>query len=280
MGCRNCHGGGWRIDGIAGVSDETAVNILQVHDRINGTNLYQQALDGEPKLCSSCHQDVALGQDGRPEIMSLSASMHGWHANYMPVEGAQACVMCHPAYSKGRTRCSRGIHGAVGITCVDCHGELADHALALLKGQADKPSSARVAASLVPTKVADTEEINPRMAWVNQPDCITCHEDFEKPAAGVTSFNIWNEDFSELYRIRTDYAGVRCEACHGATHAEYPASNAFGVNRDNIQPMQYQGEPYPIGSNMSCEVCHMQKMEDPMHHENMLRKFRNMAIAP
>jgi hypothetical protein len=123
--------------------------------------------------------------------------------------------------------------------------------------------------------VASKEEINARLAWVKQPDCLTCHEDFEKPAAVVTSYNVWNEDFSELYRIRTDYAGVRCEACHGATHAEYPASNAFGVNRDNIQPLQYQGEPYPIGSNFSCEVCHMQEMEFPVHHENMMRNFRN-----
>jgi hypothetical protein len=208
--------------------------------------------------------------------MSLSASMHGWHANYMPVKGAQACVMCHPAYSKGRTRCSRGIHGAVNITCVDCHGELSDHALALLMGQSEKPSAARVAANLIPTKVTNKDEINPRQAWINQPDCITCHEDFMKPGENSTAFNVWNEDFSELYRIRTDYAGIRCQACHGATHAEYPASNAFGPNRDNIQPMQYQSAPYPIGSNLKCETCHIQKMEDPVHHENMYRNFRNM----
>jgi hypothetical protein len=132
---------------------------------------------------------------------------------------------------------------------------------------------------LEPTKVSDKAEINPRLPWVKEPDCLTCHVDFEKPEDGNTAFNVWNDDFSELYRIRTDYAGVRCEACHSATHAEYPASNAFGRNRDNIQPIQYQGQPYPIGSNISCEVCHMQKMEDPVHHENMYRQFRNLAAA-
>lgn len=278
MGCRNCHGGDWKIKGVAGVSDETAINILKSHDRLSNTNLYQQATAGKPHLCSSCHQDVALGQEGKPEVMNLSASMHGWHANYMPVKGAQACVMCHPAYSKGRTRCSRGIHGAVGITCVDCHGELSDHALALVKGQEDKPSADRIMSNLQPTKVESQEEVNPRNPWVKEPDCLTCHVDFEIPEPGVTSFNVWNEEFAELYRIRTDYAGIRCQACHSSTHAEYPASNAFGKNRDNIQPIQYSGQPFPIGSNMTCEVCHMQKMEDPIHHENMYRKFRNIAV--
>ena len=279
MGCKNCHGGDWKVNGVAGVSDETASNILKSHDRLSKTNLYEKALKGEPVLCASCHGDPALAADGKPEQMLLSASIHGFHANYMPVTGAKACVMCHPAYSKGRTRCNRGIHGAVNITCVDCHGELADHAVALLKGQSDKRSAPLLLANLMTSKVSTKEEVNPRLPWAKQPDCLTCHVDYQKAEAGITAFNIWNDDFSELYRIRTDNAGIRCEACHSSTHAEYPANNAFDKNRDNLQPLQYSGLPFPIGSNIKCETCHVQKMEDPIHHENMYRNFRNISAV-
>ncbi len=278
MGCRNCHGGPWKDGRAAGVSDQTAVNILKVHDRLSGTNLLEMARAGKPQLCAGCHPDPALGAEGKPGHLNLSAAMHGWHANYMPVKGAGACVLCHPAYSKGRTRCNRGLHGAVDITCVDCHGEIADHALALLKGQADKPAAGPLMAKLTPTKVRAVNEVQPRTPWVNEPDCLTCHEEFQKPAAGVTAYNHWNQDFSELYRIRTDNAGIRCEACHSSTHAEYPARNAYEKLRDNKQPLQYAGLSFPIGSELKCETCHIQKMEFPIHHENMARKFRNVTI--
>lgn len=280
MGCRNCHGGDWRVKGKGGLSDETASNILKTHDRISKTDLYRQARNGQPILCQSCHADPAMEAKGKPGILNLSTAIHGFHANYTPVTGAQACVMCHPAYAKGRTRCSRGIHGGVGLTCVDCHGELQDHALGLLKGQADIRQAGILMKNLEPTKVASKDEVNGRQPWLNEPDCLTCHEDFEKPAPSVTGYNVWSEDFSELYRVRTDNAGIRCEACHGSTHALYPAVNAFGKMRDNIQPMQYSGQPFPIGSNITCEVCHVKKMEDPIHHENMYREFRNVAAAP
>ncbi len=276
MGCRNCHGGDWRVANTAGVADETAKNILKVHDRISGTNLLAEAKKGNPSMCQRCHADPAVGAEGKPEHLNLSTAMHGFHANYMPIEGSQACVMCHPAYSEGRTRCSRGIHGAVGITCADCHGSLQDHATGLLKGQEGKRSTQKLLANLTTTKVASKADVKGRMPWLNEPDCLTCHEGFEKPAPGVTAFNVWNEDFAELYRNRTDYAMVRCAGCHGSTHAEYPAKSPLGNNRDNIQPVQYSNMPYPIGSNMSCEVCHMQEMEFPVHHENMARRFRNV----
>ncbi|MEJ2634210.1 MAG: cytochrome C [Calditrichia bacterium] len=275
MGCRNCHGGGWKRNGIAGVSDETATNILKIHDRLSGTNLYDLARKGQPQLCAGCHPDPALGAEGKAGQMYLSASIHGWHANYMHLKGAQACGMCHPAYASGRTRCSRGIHGEVGVTCVDCHCELADHALTLLKGQADKPGATRLMAHLTPTKAENKDQINPRSPWLNEPDCLTCHEGFQKPASNATSYNVWSKAFEDLYRIRTDNAGIRCAACHNSTHAEYPSENPFGRDRDNIQPLQYSGAPYPIGSNISCEVCHMQKMENPIHHPNFYREFRN-----
>lgn len=278
MGCRNCHGGGWRVNGISGVTDETAINILKVHDRINNTDLYETAANGKPQLCQSCHADPALAAEGKPEHNNFSAAMHGWHANYMYVPGGKACTMCHPASEKGNTRCNRGIHPQLGLNCTDCHGTLADHAAGLLNAQENTASSARLLAKLETVFVANTADVNPRLPWIQQPDCLGCHEDFEMPNGDYSAFNKWNDEFSELYRMRTGDAGIRCEACHNSTHSIYPARNAFGKNRDNTQPMQYSGMPLPIGSEFSCEVCHKQKMEESVHHPNMERMFRNIDL--
>ena len=262
----------------AGVADETAINILKAHDRITGTTLLKDAENGNPKLCQSCHADPAVGAEGKPEHMNLSASIHGRHANYMHVEGAAACAMCHPANPNGSTRCARGLHATIGVNCVDCHGTLEEHALSLVKGQADKPSAATVMKNLKPIQVASVDDVNPRIPWLNVPDCLNCHVDFEQPREGFTGFNQWTSGPEELFRVRADYAGVRCQACHGSTHALYPAQNPYGINRDNIQPMQYSNQPYPIGSNKTCETCHIQEMEDPIHHENMFRNIRNQKL--
>ncbi|MBD3275651.1 MAG: cytochrome C, partial [Candidatus Marinimicrobia bacterium] len=242
MGCRNCHGGDWRVNGTSGVAEETAINILKAHDKHSGTDLYEKALNGEPQLCQSCHADPALGAPGKPEHMNLSASLHGWHANYMHKEGGDACASCHPAYEQGRTRCSRGVHAQIGLDCTSCHGSLSDHAASLLKGEIDKPSASRLLANLETSHVESIEEVNAREPWLNEPDCLTCHQDFQQPTQ-IDGFNDWNTHFMELYRIRTGYRGVRCIGCHGSTHAVYPAENPYGENRDNIQPMQYSGEP-------------------------------------
>ena len=82
----------------------------------------------------------------------------------------------------------------------------------------------------------------------------------------------------DLYRSRTDEAGIRCQACHGAPHAVYPAVNRFEANRDVLQPMQYQDNNLPIGANGNCKVCHTIDMEYPLHHENMMGPFRNTKL--
>ncbi|HES59124.1 MAG TPA: cytochrome C [Caldithrix sp.] len=278
MGCKNCHEGGWRVNNVAGIDEKTSTHILAVHDRINGTNLLDQAKQGNPNLCQSCHADPALAADGDSTVVNFSAAMHGWHANYIPYDDARACVFCHPAAKTGNTRCSRGFHNLLDITCTDCHGKMQEHGLALLKAEESKLAAKRLITNLKPTQVETVNEINPRWPWVKEPDCLTCHEDFEQPAGEYNAFNVWNDEFEELYRIQTDNIGLRCSACHGSTHALYPAKNPFSKNRDNIQPMQYAGQPTPIGSNLKCETCHTIKMEESVHHENMEHLFRNSDL--
>lgn len=277
MGCRNCHGGPWRWQGVSGISDETAKNILRVHDRNSGTDLLERTVKGESLLCQGCHADLALNAKGTAGVIGFSAAMHGRHAVYMSGMGADACALCHPVSLRGNKRCGRDIHTSLGISCIHCHGHMEDHALALLKGETAKPGSRRLAAVLEPRGAIPKDRIRGRSPWVNEPDCLSCHEDFQRPAKGVSGFNLWTDKAEDLYRLRFDETGsLRCQACHGATHALYPAVNPVSRDRDIIQPLQYGKMPYPIGSNGTCAVCHVEDMEDEVHHANMKRAFRNV----
>jgi mono/diheme cytochrome c family protein len=274
IGCTRCHGGGWRTGDGVGASDETARRVLAVHDKHSGTELLARAEQGGPLLCGSCHADAALGTAGRPELLNMSAAIHGWHANYMSGRGADACMLCHPADPAGQTACLRGAH-ARSLDCTRCHGSLEDHALALLAAEqeAGKPGAARLMAGLEARAVATVAEIEGRSPWFQQPDCLACHTDaYTRPdPASASAFNRWTESREELYRLRTDETGrLRCAACHGAPHAIYPTRNTRrGADRDNIQPLQYQGSRRAIGAGAHCEVCHGMAMEFSVHHEGM-----------
>ncbi|NLW82369.1 MAG: cytochrome C [Desulfovibrionales bacterium] len=273
IGCRKCHGGEWRRDGVTGISALTASDVLARHDRRHKTNLLIQAEGGKPVLCQSCHPDPLLNAAGKPELLNLPASIHGFHANYMTgMEDALACHACHPTGPDSHTRCARGVHASqAGLTCVNCHGTLEDHALSLLKAEkeAGKAKADRLMRHIKPRLVATVEEISPRQPWKDEPDCLTCHLDFAAPQ-GDSAFNHWVRGPEGLYRTRSDDAGLMCEACHGPTHAEYPAVNPFHPDLDAIQPLQYQGAPGPIGSGGNCAVCHTEEMLDEFHHPNIL----------
>ncbi|BBO79140.1 cytochrome c family protein [Desulfosarcina widdelii] len=281
MGCKNCHGGGWRVAGVAGFTDETASDVLKVHDRINRTDLLKKARAGNPMLCQSCHADPVLGTEGKPGIPNFPAAIHGFHANYLTERGTEACFKCHPSSAAGPTGCLRGVHASLGLDCTHCHGFLEDHALSLLKYEKTQGKKVdKLMRHLTPRTVSSLQDIEPRIPWVNEPDCLNCHVDFEKPATrDVSGFNQWTHSVAGLFRMRTDDVGLMCEACHGATHANYPATNMYGKDRDNIPPLQYQGINLPIGANNNCALCHTVEMEDSVHHPNMLHEFRNRQLS-
>jgi hypothetical protein len=277
MSCQTCHGGQWKVDSRAGISKKTAENVLAVHDRMSKTNLQGMVEEGMLVLCNRCHADPSQNAAGNGTQLSLSAAMHGFHANFMGEKGAAFCVLCHPADPGGATRAFRGIHRLLGLNCTYCHGELEDHAISLLKGELalGKTHATELLDYLKPANFDSIDEIQPRTPWVNEPDCLNCHINFEPPETDTT-FNQWTKDAKHLYRNRTDESGmIRCPACHGSPHAIYPALNPYNSKLDIMQPLQYQGDAYPIGSNKQCKVCHTIDMEDEMHHGNMLREFRN-----
>ncbi len=277
LGCRSCHGGDWRVDNRAGISSTTAENILEVHDRLSDTDLLAKASAGQSVQCQNCHSEPLIQAEGKPQHLTLSASLHGFHANFLRERGAESCNFCHPSSAHGATRSFRGIHQDIGLECTNCHGSLEDHALSLLKAEQvkGKKGAQRLMNNLQPQEVTTITEIEPRTPWVNQPDCLNCHVDFEAPDS-ESAFNTWTENLAGLFRNRTDESGqLFCSACHSSPHSLYPAKNPYGEELDNIQPLQYQQEPLPMGSNRNCAICHTVEMEDEMHHPNMLREFRN-----
>lgn len=276
MGCNQCHGGQWRVEDRAGFTSTTAHNILVAHDRMSGTDLAALAAAGEPKHCRSCHAEQADAAE-TGGVLNLSAAIHGFHAVYLSGQGAESCALCHPSSPAGATQKLRGIHNEIGLDCTSCHGTMEEHALSLLNGEkADGRSHAQgLISHLEQVATMDSGEITPRRPWIGQPDCLNCHVDFEAPETDIT-LNQWTTDETELYRNRTDDSGsIRCAACHGSPHAVYPAANDYGEQVHNLQPLQYQGNTLPIGSNSNCAVCHTIDMEYEMHHPNMLREFRN-----
>ncbi|MDM8525632.1 cytochrome ubiquinol oxidase subunit I [Desulfococcaceae bacterium HSG8] len=278
MGCKNCHGGEWRVGNVTGISPGTSRDILAVHDRISKTDLLEMAEKGQPWPCYECHLSEDSGTGGNPHpALNLSAAIHGFHANYLTNRDGDACAVCHPSSPQGFTRGFRGIHQELGLDCTNCHGKMEDHALSLLAAEkaAGKKEADRLMKHLVPRAAETVQEIAPRKPWINEPDCMNCHTDFNPPETDTSEFSRWTAAKEELYSRRTDEVGIICAGCHGAPHAIYPATNIFGNDRDNIPPVQYQKEPYPIGANKNCKVCHTIDMEDEIHHPNSLNMFRN-----
>jgi hypothetical protein len=155
-----------------------------------------------------------------------------------------ACYRCHPGST---TRCLRGAMGAavasdgtMEMQCQSCHGSM----------------NAVGAAN--------------RTGWLNEPACQECHTGTAtnnngqirytsvfntsgQPRVAVdqtfaTNPNAPAAGFS-LYRFSAGHGGVKCEACHGSTHAEFPSSH----RNDNIQSIQHQGH---VGMFVECVSCH------------------------
>ena len=277
LGCKNCHGGPWRVAGQTGLSDVTARNILAAHDRLSRTDLLARAKAGKPAACRECHADPRFTAPGDPARLNLSAAIHGFHAPYTEGHaGAAACHLCHGTDPQGASRAFRGIHHAAGLDCSNCHGTMADNAISLLQPEveAGKTEAVRLLGHLT-TATTSPDEIRPRRPWLNEPDCLTCHQAFGPPETD-SAFNAWNEEEATLYRNRSDESGIlRCAACHNSAHALYPAENPSQAQRDNLVPRQYQNSPYPMGADRGCPVCHIEPMDTEMHHANSLRMMRN-----
>lgn len=282
FGCGHCHA-------------DPDYGILELHDKRNGTNLKNMAQqDEETVYCKSCHMDTSF-EDGKYEsgaIPCFSAAIHGWHAPYLREREADACLTCHiglarPKNEKGtrpQAMFMRDIHLVRGLNCVNCHGYMEDHAIALLRAEQEggMPLAGRNIKRVEPRGAKNVDEVKPRIAWMQEPDCTGCHDFENKPEIyGASAFNKWTEDAggADLFSRRTDFSGaVRCTSCHGAPHATYPAKNPVSEDRDNIQPLQYQGHARVLGAVDNCAVCHTQSMDFSIHHPLVEREYVQIHV--
>jgi hypothetical protein len=203
------------------------------------------ASHGKATLCATCHASEALPGSGVTGIKPLTQSVHATHALLDDIDhGRAACYRCHPG---SVTRCLRGAMGAavaadgsLAMQCQSCHGTMREVA---------SPG---------------------RTGWLDQPTCQSCHTGTAVRNNGAIRFSsVFDASGAErqavdatfatnpdtpapglsLYRFSTGHGGLKCEACHGSTHAEYPAAH----RNDNLQSIALQGH---AGLLSECNSCH------------------------
>ena len=130
--------------------------------------------------------------------------------------------------------------GSAAMQCQSCHGQMA--------------------------AVGSTS----RQGWFEEPACQGCHTGTATSNAGQIRFTSVfdaagnmrqpaNQLFAtnadtpapglSLYRFSQGHGGLQCEACHGSTHAEFPATHP----NDNVQSINLQGH---AGVITECTTCH------------------------
>lgn len=275
MTCKGCHSSastgnsaqmaakpktGWVFDPTP--EKDWKRNVLRLHDEKHlGSTAYTGAINtlqydarglaatadtGRPILCAACHASNALPGTGVGGVSPLTAALHTKHAKVTdPLKGLQldavgnrtACYECHPGSD---TKCLRGAmsnvvdaNGNEAVSCQSCHGKMTD---------VGKPG---------------------RVGWLQQPNCQSCHHDSKRETSALDSVGILrvvgDQRFAtnpnkpgtgfSLFRFSKGHGGLQCEACHGATHAEYPSVEA----NDNVQSIALQGY---AGTVTECKTCH------------------------
>ncbi len=283
MDCAACHAangqpeampaGGWVTD--ADPIREYRLNILKIHDDhqfadnpalyadaraaqgFSQAGLYDTTMSGKPMLCAACHASEALGtpsfSSAHGTVPSLTASVHSRHADVhdpqsrMTLDNSanrSACYLCHPGST---TRCLRGAmgsavapDGSMAMQCQSCHGTMS-----------------HVGAST-------------RVGWFMEPKCQSCHSgDAVNNSGQIRYSSVFDSAGNErvpadntfgtnpdvpaagisLYRFSVGHGGLQCSACHGSTHAEFPASHP----NDNLNSTKLQGH---AGVIIECMTCH------------------------
>jgi len=283
MDCSSCHGSGTQTNAqpaagwvFASPKDrDYRLNILRLHDEhqfsqhtalysealaakgFSASGLYATAMSGKPMLCAACHASEALGapsfSGSNGTVPALTSSVHTKHATVQdPVlnislndsNNRNSCYHCHPGST---TRCLRGAmgnaiaaDGSMAMQCQSCHGNMA-----------------RVGSSS-------------RVGWFMEPNCQGCHTGTATSNSGQIRYTsvfdandqervAVNQTFAttpdtpaaglSLYRFSVGHGGFQCSACHGSTHAEFPASH----RNDNIRNIQLQGH---TGMTIESTACH------------------------
>ena len=270
LDCKRCHASGTTAKpqkGWVNMSDKNKdfkYNILRLHDermpnavknnlqalQKEGYNYKSEGLEataksGTPILCVACHKSNALPGIGIDGIKAFTSAIHGFHNHVIDPKtdmrlgdskNRSACYACHPGAT---TKCLRGAMGDAKdssgkniIQCQNCHGNLAN--------------------------VGDSS----REGWIDEPNCQACHHDGKREISAITTDGTLREVLDNrfatnpdtpmpgksMYRFSKGHGTLQCEACHGSTHAIYPAHKA-----DNLFAEGIQGHS---GTISECSACH------------------------
>lgn len=278
MDCSACHAsgsvdaarpaGGWIH--AADPQLDYRENILLLHDdRQLGHDAFRQALvsagydpaglwstyrnGGSPILCAKCHASNALPGTGVAGVSQLTHAMHAGHSTVVdPLtqftlgnsQNRAACYRCHPGAT---TRCLRGVmgravaaDGSMAMQCQSCHGSMSQVGANTRPGWLDEPSCGNCHTG---TATRNSGQIRFTSAYDSNgvrrtPLDATFATNPNVPAAGLS-----------LYRFSYGHGGLACEACHGATHAEYVSLHT----NDNLASIALQGH---AGTVADCTACH------------------------
>ncbi|MGD8557168.1 MAG: hypothetical protein PVJ14_07430, partial [Chromatiales bacterium] len=186
------------------------------------------------------------------------------------------CYACHPGKN---TQCLRGAMFNGGMVCQDCHGNMAQVGNDFTENFPTHPFVGDGSGG---------EDLSKRVSWASEPGCQSCHTgdavnnlagDFPDLVADdgirllqayentthpgdesqvATMIQAPDSRFAEnnpLYRLSQGHGGVKCENCHGSTHAIWPVTPREGpfVANDNLAAIQLQGHD---GKIQECDVCH------------------------
>ncbi len=277
MACSACHASGGSAaarPAVGWVNDADPIrdyrlNIVRLHDDRNAGSpayagalaangyaaggLYATVTGGKPILCALCHASNALATTGYSGVPQLTTSVHFFHAHVTdPATGMSldstdnrsACYRCHPGST---TKCLRGAmgsavaaDGSLAMQCQSCHGTMSAVGSSGRQGWLDEPACQSC-------HTGTAAQNNGQIRFMGVFDAsgqrrIAANQTF------ATTANMPAAGFS-LYRFSTGHGGLKCEACHGSTHAEFPSTH---VN-DNVESLKLQGH---VGVLAECTTCH------------------------
>jgi len=178
-------------------------------------------------VCQDCHGQMAqVGNDFSRDVSPTNPGAFHLAADFytnpatprVPWANEPGCGSCHTGYANSNLA---GTAGTL-VNPTDTLGNT--DAIRLLA--AYRAGDAK-ATPIVPTNKAFAEDV------------VTADDNPE--AAGNP----------KLYRVSNGHGGLFCQACHGSTHAEWPAGNPNA--NDNIPASQLQGHS---GYIAECQVCH------------------------
>jgi len=121
--------------------------------------------------------------------------------------------------------------------------------------------------------VLASDGIRLMQAYVNGP-----HTDGSKIAQVIEAPNSRFAENQPLFRLSTGHGGLKCESCHGSTHAIWPVSpeqGPFAAN-DNVAALQLQGH---TGAITECSTCHEGDLGNTLEGPHGMLPVGNTSFA-